>query len=447
MLPVLAARSAQLVPLVFGAAHQQTTPVPLTSAAAALQGHEGDILRIRAEQAAINDPLLSNAGQLLADQVRGGCLPRATDSAEANVAVNEWAASCAYRHQFGSLEQQVALVLATCIDDGEAYVRRVFAPVDDALAPNGLTLHVLRRRDIAIGHPNTEGGHEYDSTGSRVVATWFRDTSETGRAVPMRAVKVEHRDLAVLRLRRNADQIAGSPLYTASFVDAVMAMRLQKAQMRATELMAALSLVARTDNTSISTSWLTGGKVKPDLKTADGRPINEMRSGDAIIAHNIAGIHFPPLPDLGGIQAGADARIAAGAGTTKPAISGDTDGSSFAALVWTGIMMKMAADRFDRNAGYQRAMDMILRWYIEAELLAGRDWSRVTWSWPPRTTPDVMRTNAVSAVVQQLENNIISMPTARATLGLDSDKEADLIAAQPTTPQPETDATRHLTSV
>lgn len=440
MLPALA-RSAQAAPLVFAAAHQQTKLLPTTSAAAALQGHEGYVLGIRAEQAAINDPLLSNALNQLIDHVRGALSPRATDSPAANAAWRAWAKSCGYRHQFGPLESQVSVWLKTAAKHGEAYLRRVFAPVSPDLAPNGLTLHVLRRADIAIGEPGTEGGHEYDAaTRTRAVATWFRDTSQTGRAVPMQAVRVEHRDLAILRLRSDADQVAGAPLYTPAFVSAILADRAHKAAMKAFELAASLSMVARTE--SLNSSWLTGGSAEPDITTADGRQVNRIQPGDVLFAHNVKEIDFPPRQDLKGVQATTDARIAAGAGTTAQAISGNAD-ASFSGLIWAGLMMLMAANRFDKDAGYQHAMDKVLEWFLEAELLAGRHWA-TAWTWPPRTAPDVMRNNAVQAVVAQLAAGIISLPTARGTLGHDNDKEEDLIAAQPIQ---ENDATRHHTSV
>lgn len=415
--------------LAFAAASQKNKPVPTVSTGAALQGHEWDVLSRRGAQMLHDQPWLSNAAGQLRSQVRGAGIPRSAQNDGANESWATWSASCGYRHGWGSYPAIEGVLINETIKDGIGFVRRVQGRAN-VLNPNGLLLQSLSWRDV--DQSRGELGVEY--LDNQIRGIHFRAQSTIGIQMSFESVFVDIRDLVILRLRLESDQLAGLPSYTAAMKDATLADMLSGAEMRAAQTRAAITAFA-TAPPSLDAEYVTMG---PTITGPHGEPVNQVSPNTVVIARGVDDIKFPPGSDNAINHRNAASRTAAGCGTTIQAIGGDASDASFSALRWAALMMSSRGKLFATDTGFPEARAKILEWFMLAELLHGRDHAAngdPRWAWTPAENLDVDQLQQARALRLFLGGDpstpIISMAQARQKLGIDPDVTQDQIDRQP----------------
>lgn len=395
-----------------------------TPAGVALAGHEGTVVRLRASQAIHNSPLLSMAELLTRSQLETG-RPRATDSDQANDAMREWSMSCGYRHQAGSLGQVLGSAIYEAYESGAAFIRRVQRK-PSAYSPNGLLLQGLRWRDIAT--ERGELGFEYAD--DQLVGVWFRVQSDLPglQIFDGRATLVDMRDLAMLRLRLNFDQLDGLPRTAPALADDHFGASLQLAEMQSATTKSALTAVVTAPQSPYGKIMQSSLEV---TTAASGHPTESLAPGTILFAKGGEKVHFSPVGSNQINHTNSAARVAAGVGHTLQAIGGDTATASFSSLAWAAMMSNLTSERFGRDIGLAETRAKIIEWFLLAELGVGRNHLGVKWEWPPPrslTANKAQHASALSTLVGPNAGPIISMAQARADLGVDPDATADMIA-------------------
>lgn len=419
--------------LAYEAAAQNKSVAPVQSTGVALAGYEGDVIRRRANQADRNSPDIHNGLESWKHEIRGPmrALP---DSDGALAAFDAWEATCGYRHQKQALGQQVGIAVKECLASGRSWVQRVqIRP--SAYTTNGLM--ILVRSALDIDRSRGECGLEYDQ-GASLAGVWFRQpTLARGFFdVYQEPVFVDIRDLAELRLGESLDGDDGEPLPHASLVPSKIADELAVADLRHKQVAANITAIAYTDRPSVSgaSGFLNAG---PTVTGANGESLAQLAPNSIMLARGVDGVHSPRLDNQAVDYRTHRARIASGMLHTLQTIGGDTSEASMSSLLHSTMMMHRRGIDLGLDMGFPTMLRTILRWFLEAELLAGRNWMGEKWNWLERAPVMINPLQRAEAIALELEMGTQSVQGATRMYGRDPRIVEREREQMPTTPPDE----------
>lgn len=413
--------------LAYAAAAQNKSVAPTQTTGTALAGFEGVTLRRRASDAVRNSALLSNANRLLRNHLRGPARPQA-DTEEANQAWKTWASQVGYRHQAGSFAQVVAKALETLLQHGEAFIQRVI--VDrDAWNPNGLLLLVRSGEDV--DHGPGDQGFLY-SQGSHLAGVFFLQF-QPARGFSFNAPEffpgfVDARSLVHLRISHSADALDGEPHAHAAITPDKILTEMQLADMRAGQN--AANITAFTHSARASATGRRMNTNAPTFQGPNGQTIEQWPSGTIIHANGVDGVLFPRRDQQAVAYSENKALVAAGVGLTSELVGGSTSEASMSSLMHATAVMRETSESLAMDGGVGVMYTKLLEWFLAAELLVNRDWTREEWVWIPPRPIQVKPVETIRALIMQIDSQLMSRKQAILELGrdirvVDRDNKAD----------------------
>lgn len=401
--------------LAYQAAAQNKSMAPVQSTGMALAGYEGDVVRRRAMDAARNSPEIHSGLEAWKYELRGEARALPGDE-RALAAFDAWADACGYRHQRHTLAQQLATAIAVALN-GRAWVQRVqVAP--SSYTPNGLLL--LVRGADEIDRSRGEHGLEYDQ-GAVVAGVWFRAPT-LARGITFdftgRSVFVDVRDLAELRIGDVTDTDDGEPLAHASLVPDRINGELCLADLRHKQAAANVTAIAHSERAALAGpgAFMTAG---PTITGPNGEPMQALAPNTVILARGVNGVAFPRLDNSAVDHQTHRARIAAGMLHTLQTVGGDTGAASMSSLMHATAMMSQRGWDLGLDMGVPSMLRKILGWFLEAELLAGRNWYGELWDWLDRPQISVNPLRDAEAMALEVEQGWESVQGAIRRYGRD----------------------------
>lgn len=402
--------------LAYQAAAQNKGLAPVQSTGTALAGYEGDVVRRRAADADRNSPEIHNGLEAWKHELRGPmrALP---DNEDALAAFDAWAASCGYRHQRQTLAQQGATAIKAAANGGRSWIQRIqVAPSE--YTSNGLMLLVREHSEIERGLG--EHGLVYDQ-GAALAGVWFRaPVSVRGifRDLTGEPVYVDVRDLVELRLGETTDTDDGEPIAHASITPDKIASELAVADLRHKQAAANLTAIAHTDKASLKGAggFLNAG---PTITGPNGEALTSLAPNTIVLARGVDGIVAPRLDNSAVDHTTHRARIAAGMLHTLQTVGGDTGRASMSSLMHSTALMAQRGQDLALDMGIPSMLRKLLSWFLEAELLAGRNWYGEQWDWLDRPPITINPMRDASALAKEVEQGWESLPGAIRRLGRD----------------------------
>jgi len=302
----------------------------------------------------------------------------------AQAAWDAWARECGYLHQYGSYTSQMMRARQHLVMEGEVFIQRVI--VNNSKHVNGLLLQVWpgRYRDRgkqSLGGKGTRiiiDGLEF--AGGLPTAVWMVSQNTQPDFWGGGAIRIPFDDLVWLRYAPEADQIDGLPVMHAAIAsDAQLADYAETALIQS-RVAACMSAMIMAEPHHLSTDILNLGTRVTD---AEGNVIEELTPGSFAIVHGAKGVtsiepkanHFPVEHQ--------NARVFAGQGLTAEVAGGAAGGASYSGLRWAITQRDEAVEEFSRLSDWLVGMQRVLGWFVEAEMLAGRDHSQVVFQWLP----------------------------------------------------------------
>jgi hypothetical protein len=314
----------------------------------------------------------------------------------------------------------VGRAISATLNDGRAWVQRVQVQPSAAIS-NGLLL--LVRGHDEIDRSRGDNGLEYDQGGA-LSGVWFR-TKTTARgsfdlALGAGQSRLYSRlDLAELRMGEALDTDDGEPLAHASLVADKLINELALADVRARQAAANITAIAFTERAPVSGRPFAGLQAQPSITGPSGEKIHLLTPNTMLVAQGVDGIHTPRI-DNGAVDFAAHrARIAAGMGHTLQTIGGDTSTASMSSLLHSTEMLHVRAKDMGVDMGVPALLRAVLRWYLAAELLTGRNWYREQWDWLERPPLTINPLRDVEALALEVESGFESEENAIRRRGRD----------------------------
>jgi hypothetical protein len=390
---------------------------PTQSTGAALAGYEGDVMRLRGADRRRNSPLIAAGQAAWKYELRERAEPQ-PDSAEAAAAWQAWARWCGYRHQPGCFAQIIGLWIDKALEHGGAFLQRVkIAP--SAYNPNGLLLLVRSTREVERGQG--DGGLQYEQ-GAILAGVWFQTLSTVRgfSAMGIYPAYADMRDLAYIRKPADTDTDDGEPLAHAAIVSDTILQDLTLADMRHHQTAANITAIGYSSRASMSGRNLPLAMgVSTSMTGANGEPLDRLAPGTAMVMSGVDGVAFPPSAVDGTAYDSHVARVCASLGHTRQTIGGDTGTASMSSLRHATQLMRQRGQDMALDLGLPEAMNTVLGWFLEAELMAGRDWTGENWDWIPRAAIEIDPVKKVTALEIELKNGLESLPGAIRRMGRD----------------------------
>jgi len=231
-------------------------------------------------------------------------------------------------------------------------------------------------------------------------------------------VFVDTRDLSELRLGELTDTDDGEPLAHASITPDKIASELAVADLRHKQAAANLTAVAHSERASLSgpAGFLNAG---PSITGPNGEKLTSLAPNSFVLARGVDGVVFPRLDNSAVDHATHRARIAAGLLHTLQTIGGDTGTASMSSLMHSTALMSQRGEDLGLDMGIPTMLRKILSWFLEAELLAGRNWYGQRWDWLERPPITINPLRDTEALAMEIEQGLDSLPNAIRRRGRD----------------------------
>jgi capsid protein len=395
----------------YGASTERDVPPVSSTGEASLR--EVSVLRRRSADLVRNDPLITNALGLLRRGIVANPHP-VSRSPEANKAFAAWAKACGYKHSHATFAAIQIMIAQHLVQDGEYFLQRVWT--SSPWSSNGLMLAVwpVRLVDKTRGHNCT--GHEYED--GVWTGTWFQgDAIEPGFQT-YQPVFVPRQDLVWGRYVFEGDQVEGLPRAHASIESAQQLGEFAATSLVQQKVAACVAAMVLADDQAI---WSTGVDLGTRIEDQDGNAFQDLEPGSIPIVYGAKSVHSMVPSSMAGFDVRAhNARVAAGLSMTAESISGDMGQASYssarhAILQLDGVLWEL--DEFFDPARHQ-----VVQWFLEAEALAGRDWSAEVFEWLERPQQAIDPEKTAKADEIEIRLGIKSRRQAIAERGRDPEQ-------------------------